>query len=555
MKRKVKKSNEKSFNKQTSTDDKMIDNKTSYKLFQKKYSNNNIRRTTSNQQQQTSSKTLNNFMKNTENKIKRTISEENLLNSIKETDDLRNLLSEKNEEFEKNKKTFLNEILLLNNNIKSKSSELEMLSINSKNLLNKLNQLNSKINEEYQKIKLADFVTKSSKDKLINNEKINENKIKNSKKLILLNNTIIDKFKIHKEKLEKIIEEDKSTKLINLKSELEELNNNEQELKNELEKLRLIKETHEKKCDKSLENLKINLERIKKEYNLEYKVKDENKSPTIKKPNTLNNKNVNSLPNIYNNIINPDNNEEKKTIFQQRIFKKKPMNKEKIIHKDFEEFQEQIKNKIEMNSKQDIKNYINSRNEKRKDFNDSNNLFSSQEQNLLKDFIPMEILNVYQNKFKTLRVENNQIIQILQKNEPKKKLIEEKNQLEFIKDKKDYNIQKRNIELSSKILRASKNIKQINKEISDLEKELDKINIIYNTKKLDNDKFKETWKSFYNDIKNKKIIVKKEEKVSEEELSYIERFGKIAKIKKVNSINSYENADQNESDIIILNAT
>ena len=72
---------------------------------------------------------------------------------------------------------------------------------------------------------------------------------------------------------------------------------------------------------------------------------------------------------------------------------------------------------------------------------------------------------------------------------------------------------------------------------------------------MDNDKFKETWKPFYSDIKNKKIIVKKEEKVSEEELSYIERFGKIAKIKKVNSINSDENADQNESDVIILNAT
>ena len=99
-------------------------------------------------------------------------------------------------------------------------------------------------------------------------------------------------------------------------------------------KLRLIKETHEKKCDKSLENLKINLERIKKEYNLEYKVKDENKSPVIKKQNSLNNKNVNSLPNIYNNIINPDNNEEKKIIFQQRILKKKPMNKEKIIQKE-----------------------------------------------------------------------------------------------------------------------------------------------------------------------------------------------------------------------------
>ena len=141
---------------------------------------------------------------------------------------------------------------------------------------------------------------------------------------------------------------------------------------------------------------------------------------------------------------------------------------------------------------------------------------------------------------------------ILQKNEPKLKLIEEKNQIEFIKDKKDYNIQKRNIELNSKIIQTSKNIKEINKEINDLQRELDKIDLIYNTKKMDNDKFKEAWISFYNDIKNKKIIVKKEEKVTEEELTYIERFGKI---EKKSSINSDDKNEQNESDIIILNAT
>ena len=69
---------------------------------------------------------------------------------------------------------------------------------------------------------------------------------------------------------------------------------------------------------------------------------------------------------------------------------------------------------------------------------------------------------------------------------------------------------------------------------------------------MDNDKFKEAWISFYNDIKNKKIIVKKEEKVTEEELTYIERFGKI---EKKSSINSDDKTEQNESDIIILNAT
>ena len=550
MKRKVKKTTEITYNKQTSTDDKTPENKTSYKLFQKQRSHNNVKKTTNNQQQ-TNYKTVNNFMTSSENKIKRTPSEQNLLNSIKETDNLRNLLLEKNEEYENNKKKCINEILLLNNNIKSKSSEFEILSNNSKSLFNKLNQLNSKINEEYQKIKLADLVNKSSKNELINNEKNNENRIKNTKKLILLNNTIIDKFKIHKEKLEKIIQENKNTKLNNLKIELEELNNEEQILKNEIEKLRLIKETHEKKCTKFLRYLENNLEKIKNEYNLEYKAKDINKSSSIEKQNSLKNRSINSLPNIYHNIINPDDNEEKKTIFQQRILKKKQIINEKRIKKEYEEFQDQIKNKIKINSKNDIKNYINSRNEKRKDI-DNNNLFSFNEQNLLKDFIPMEILNAYQNKFKTLRVENNQIIQILQKNEPKLKLIEEKNQIEFIKDKKDYNIQKRNIELNSKIIKTSKNIKEINKEINDLQRELDKIDLIYNTKKMDNDNFKEAWISFYNDIKNKKIIVKKEEKVTEEELTYIERFGKI---EKKSSINSDDKTEQNESDIIILNAT
>ena len=550
MKRKVKKTTEITYNKQTSTDDKTPENKTSYKLFQKQRSHNNVKKTTNNQQQ-TNYKTVNNFMTSSENKIKRTPSEQNLLNSIKETDNLRNLLLEKNEEYENNKKNCINEILLLNNNIKSKSSEFEILSNNSKSLFNKLNQLNSKINEEYQKIKLADLVNKSSKNELINNEKNNENRIKNTKKLILLNNTIIDKFKIHKEKLEKIIQENKNTKLNNLKIELEELNNEEQILKNEIEKLRLIKETHEKKCTKFLRYLENNLEKIKNEYNLEYKAKDINKSSSIEKQNSLKNRSINSLPNIYHNIINPDDNEEKKTIFQQRILKKKQIINEKRIKKEYEEFQDQIKNKIKINSKNDIKNYINSRNEKRKDI-DNNNLFSFNEQNLLKDFIPMEILNAYQNKFKTLRVENNQIIQILQKNEPILKLIEEKNQIEFIKDKKDYNIQKRNIELNSKIIKTSKNIKEINKEINDLQRELDKIDLIYNTKKMDNDNFKEAWISFYNDIKNKKIIVKKEEKVTEEELTYIERFGKI---EKKSSINSDDKTEQNESDIIILNAT
>ena len=547
MKRKIKKKNEKFFNKQTSTDDKAFEEKKPVKLFQKQPSNNITNNTINNNSQTNDNLANNNFMYTLENKIKRTISEENLLNAVKETDKLKNILIEKKEEFENDKKKFTNELLLLNNNIKEKSSQLELSSNNSKIILSKLNQLNSRINEEYQKIKLSEFVKKSQSDNITN--KPNYNEIKNAKKQILLNHTIIDKFKIHKEKLEKIVEENKDAKIINLNIELDKIKSSEKELKSEIEKMRLIKATHERKCIKIKEELENNLERIKNEYNLQNKIKDENKSQTIKKQISFTKIEMKSLPNIYKNIIIPEN-DEKKSNLQSRNDQKKQIYKEKRIQKDFEELQEQIKNKIKVKSQRDIKNYINSRKEKSKDI-DNNNLFSLEEKNFLKDFIPEEILKIYQNKFQTIKNENNQIEKILQKNESKKKLIEEKNQYEFIKVKKEHNIQKKNVELNSKIFLITKDIKKINKEINELQKELDKINIIYNTKKLDNDKFKETWVTLYNEIKNKKIIVKKDETVTEEELKYINKFGKIS---EKDGIIIEEKSDKNESDIIKINA-
>ena len=97
MKRKVKKKSESLLNKQTSTNDKSPENQTSIKLFQrKKFVYNTI-----NNSKPTSNNITNNFL---DNKLKRTDSEEKLLNSIKETDNLKNILSGKMEELENNKK-------------------------------------------------------------------------------------------------------------------------------------------------------------------------------------------------------------------------------------------------------------------------------------------------------------------------------------------------------------------------------------------------------------------------------------------------------------------
>ena len=122
--------------------------------------------------------------------------------------------------------------------------------------------MNIKINEEYQKIKLSEFVNKSENDKMNSIIKNNNNKIKNAKKQIIQNNAIINKLIIHKEKLEKIVESDKNSILNNLKNKLEELNKCEKELKAEIEKMKLMKENHEKKCDIIIKELEQNLEQL-----------------------------------------------------------------------------------------------------------------------------------------------------------------------------------------------------------------------------------------------------------------------------------------------------
>ena len=549
MKRKIKKKNEILLNKLTSTNDKTTDNKTSIKLLQKKVPINQ----TNNTKHNNNYISINYFITSLENKIKRTYSEENLLKLFKETENLNNIITIKMDELENNKKKCMEELLLINNNIKIKLSELEVSTNKSKKILNKLNQLNLKINEEYKKAKVDEVINKFKNDKM-NNKNQNNTKIKNGNKLILLNNNIIDKFKIYKEKLEKIYISDKNGKINNLKEELEKLKNDEKELKTEIGKMRLIKETHEKKCNNMIKELENNLERAKNEFNIEYKIKEINNVSTVKKQHSLKNKSVNSLPNIYNNIIIPPNekeNENGKTIQQSVDNKIKLIKNEKLIIKDFEEIQEHIIYKFQNKRRQNIKTYINSRNEKVKEIK-NNNLFSPDEQNILKDIIPMECLNIYQNKYKTITDEKNKIIQILKKNEEQKKLNQEKNQIIFLNDKKEHNIEMKNIELNSKIVLINKNIAKINKEISEMQKELYKINRSYKIKKKENEKLKDKWISFNKDIKQKKIVVKKGETLSEIELSYINQFGKL---KDIDFITSSEKADKNESDIFEINTT
>ena len=78
----------------------------------------------------------------------------------------------------------------------------------------------------------------------------------------------------------------------------------------------------------------------------------------------------------------------------------------------------------------------------------------------------------------------------------------------------------------------TKNTKIINKEINELQKELDKINSIYKTKQNENNNLKNMWISMNKEIKSKKIKVKKGEILTEDEINYINHFGKLTDIDK-----------------------
>ena len=497
------------------------------------------------------------------NLIERTESEENLFIAIKETENLKNKLKAKKEELEKNKKKDENDLLTINQSIKDKSAKLENVSNNTKKLLNNLNLLNKEINEGYNKVKVFQVFNKIKTDYMNNLKTKDKKRVNQGKKIILLNNKIIDKYKIQKEKLQKIIEEDKDLKVNSLKTKLEELTKYENDLTKDVENLRLIKKNHEKKCIKTNEELNIILERIKKEYDDEINLKNNNNKtipyqrkdsyPSIQSlPKIINAKNLtiqtsenNPIP---NNIININKQETNlrnyrslTNIFGENYF----------MEKDLKELKDKIRSDMKLKLNQKLKGYITSYSEQKKEKikkenkNEKQNLFSKLEKDMLSKIIPKECLKIYQDKFKTIEKERFEIKERIHMNKAKKKTNEENTQLIYITEKKDTNLSKKNKELNSKIINMKKKMNIILKELKATQRSLHNINDKYNLKKEENDMLKNHWSVFNDDIKNKKITVKKGETISMSELSDINRWGNKLVLNINKSVNNEETCENN----------
>ena len=497
------------------------------------------------------------------NLIERTESEENLFIAIKETENLKNKLKAKKEELEKNKKKDENDLLTINQNIKDKSIKLENVSNNTKKLLNNLNLLNKEINEGYNKVKVFQVFNKIKTD-YMNNLKTNDKKrVNQGKKIILLNNKIIDKYKIHKEKLQKIIEEDKDLKLNSLKQKLEELTKYEKDLTKDVENLRLMKKNHEKKCLKTNEELNIILERIKKEYDDEINLKNNNNNnKTISYQRKDSYSSIQSLPKIINaknlTIQTNENNPIPSNILISNKQETNSRNYRSLtnifgehyfMEKDLKELKDKIRSDMKVKLNQKLKGYITSYSEQKKEKikkeNEKKNLFSKLEKDMLSKIIPKECLKIYQDKFKTIEKERFEIKERIHLNKTKKKTNEENTQLIFITEKKDINLSKKNKELNSKINNMKKKMNIILKELKATKRSLNNINDKYNLKKEENDMLKNHWSVFNDDIKNKKITIKKGETISMSELNDINRWGNKLALNINKSVNNEETCENN----------
>ena len=140
-----------------------------------------------------------------------------------------------------------------------------------------------------------------------------------------------------------------------------------------------MKNNHEKKCLNLNEDLNNILERLKNEYNNEYKSKNDNNNFEFKRNNSITNFPNNPLPKIINaNILtslshlnkpefeNPANTNKEKLNSKNSKSMKNIFTPDYFLQKDLKKLKEQVRNNIKINLNQKIKRYITSYSEEKK---------------------------------------------------------------------------------------------------------------------------------------------------------------------------------------------
>ena len=519
--------------------------------------------------------------KNKKSKSKERINDKNKsldnteLKEIEDINKLQLLLEQKNDDLQKLKNDKINETNDINNQIFEKNLKIDSLTNNTTILLNKLTNISKDIDIQYSKYNI-DLEIEKQKSKIKKEKKEYENNLKNN--IIRGKNSkqhyknIIDMLKIQKGKLEKIIKEETDERINENKVLLENLIQKEDKLKNKILILNNIKNKHIKLCDKKKEKLENILDRVKNEYEYENKRNEKKINNSLKdytNSNEDNNKNNRSLPKINRNKIyilvqKKDNKYSFETLLNNNrqssdIIKKtfsdkniliKEIDNENSIFKSFtkknnmEKDLNLIKRRIlimkKLNNNPFISDSTNANNSLLSNINVNNNksnisdtnkssntnfLFSKTEKNYLSKIVPNECLEKYEEKFNNLEEQRQIWKEKIKDNITQKKINSHQNyEIEFTQLKRKA-INQKMVKLHSKLSEIKKNINNIKNENKNIYKKYIDIKNKYKKKKYENEKMLNYFQKFYSEIKNNKIKLKKGQKLNQEEIKAINKWG------------------------------
>lgn len=495
----------------------------------------------------------------------------------------------------------------INEAIIARTKELEYQSKHNTFLINTISKVNNEFKTLYSKVNIQKILHKNEKIKKKNNEKIIQKKkaqiiIQKGNKAIDHLYNVIEMSQKQKKNLIRKINENTDDKKLDMEGDIKKYQYKKQELKDDIEELMKIKAEHEKICDKIINDLEHKYEILKKEYDYEIKKKElrigiykdntakvsqkiifpeinmrfnKNTSETLstnrlscrnsiifnnlskscnrqrnleddkqgnKKSifNSINNDFTKSIKDIFSSINNKNNNTEKEVPLSEKrttIIKKLNLNNIKLTNKSIELFN---------NDKRKYNNYNISLTTR--DLTPSRQLFSDREKDILNQVLPEKFIDNYQKKFDNIEKERLIIEEKMKKNEDRRNIIQKLRDNFELNRNRQKGSELEGIKLRSKISEIKREMIGINIRIKNNQKTLRIVNKGYFEKNKENERIRDLFIKFYQDIQSKKIKLKEGKNLSQDDINAIEKWGGPSKFIISQDNNNKKNYLKKEDD-------
>ena len=450
----------------------------------------------------------------------------------------------------------IQDINILNEQIKEVNNEINRLTVDNKYLTNILYSFQKKLDTE-----INQNIIHRSRHKSLGNEKIEDKLNKNIKlreKMILNSKKNLKLIKKEKKLLENELKgNDAPDTKENLEKKLEEIKKIQENKIKEVEELKSMKNDHNKVCAKKLSELLRQYDVIKNEYEYEAKKAENkkldtekiiNKKNNIKKTSKiLNNDNKNNDSNSEQNKSNKKNKikiSKTKNIFNY-YFKQINENKKRkennlefkdiaFLSDDYINLNSPVKsvsnnnfNTNESNSSIKIKKRLNNSN-----VNNNNNyesirtLFTKSEKSFLSKLIPDNCLDNYENKFNSLVNENLNIKTKINENLKLNNINKNNNLLKLENSELQNNVNMRKqTNLNLKRSEYNQKKREIIEKIKFNQLNMKNIDNILNKKNNDYNRLLKEFKNIYSNIQNGTLTLKEGEHLTQENILAMDKWG------------------------------